>query len=412
MSQSKLETAFEAGAIKFNVSESDYLVLKCHGYSCFEDFYYRLPTKEDLEKYFQEILHKVGAYRDRTSGGFSTYTKASPDWDTWKRSDDAACLRKLWTYGSSLCKTEMEDMTGGGSEKIRMTHAAAAELERKAIKNGMAPPGSDTERPSLWTLQKLANNHGLSGKHVHLEWESYVSMEQEEKSSRTGKGLKTKPAVFLVGGKHLEVQDQELELDGVQKITGLVTLREVLNLRARSFAMLELTEHSLLNRLHEKYFSLARQTTPDKMRSPTINEIRKFDREIFKQALRWKAEKQGEVGDCISYYLDTPAAGLWKMLEPVPESHPDQGLEREEKSKADGAEKGDNPNKRKAPEDSKENADAEKPARKCIVCGKRHEPRCVIPPGWRREQKDKQKKAKEANRERAKAADKEKKSKA
>ena len=69
-------------------------------------------------------------------------------------------------------------------------------------------------------------------------------------------------------------------------------------------------------------------------------------------------------------------------------------------------------NKRKAPEDSKENADAEKPARKRIVCGKRHEPRCVIPPGWRREQKDKQKKAKEANRERAKAADKEKKSKA
>ena len=60
--------------------------------------------------------------------------------------------------------------------------------------------------------------------------------------------------------------------------------------------MLELAEHSLLNRLHEKYFSLARQTTPDKMRSPTINEIRKFDREIFKQALRWKAEKQGEVG--------------------------------------------------------------------------------------------------------------------
>ena len=39
-----------------------------------------------------------------------------------------------------LCvQTEMEDMTGGGSEKIRMTHAAAAELERKAIKNGMVP---------------------------------------------------------------------------------------------------------------------------------------------------------------------------------------------------------------------------------------------------------------------------------
>ena len=240
MSQSKLETAFEAGAIKFNVSESDYLVLKSHGYSCFEDFHYRLPTKEDLEKYFEEVLHKRGGYLDKTTGNLKTFTKPSPDWDSWKRSDDAACLRKLWSYGSSLCKTEMEDMTGGGSDKIRMTHAAAAELERKAVKGGMVPPGSDTERPSLWTLQKLANNHGLSGKHVHLEWEAYVSMEQEEKASRTGKSLKSKPAVFLVGGKHLEVQDQELELDGIQKITGLVTLREVLNLRSRSFAMLEL----------------------------------------------------------------------------------------------------------------------------------------------------------------------------
>ena len=81
-----------------------------------------------------------------------------------------------------------------------MTHAAAAELERKAIKGGMNPPGSDTERPSLWTLQKLANNHGLSGKHIHLEWESYASMEQEEKASRMGKSLRSKPAVFLVGG--------------------------------------------------------------------------------------------------------------------------------------------------------------------------------------------------------------------
>ena len=30
-------------------------------------------------------------------------------------------------------------------------------------------------------------------------------------------------------------------------------------------------------------------------------------------------------------------------------------------------------------------------ARMCIVCGVRHEPRCVIPPGFRRDLKDKQK---------------------
>ncbi len=42
-------------------------------------------------------------------------------------------------------------------------------------------------------------------------------MEQEEKASRMGKSLRSKPAVFLVGGKHLQVQDQELELHDVQR---------------------------------------------------------------------------------------------------------------------------------------------------------------------------------------------------
>ena len=110
--------------------------------------------------------------------------------------------------------------------------------------------------------------------------------------------------------------------------------------------------------------------------------------------------------------LDTPAAGLWRMLDPVPESHPDQGLEREDKTRKDGTEKGDNPNKRKAPEDSTENADAEKPARKCIVCGSAMNQGVLSHQVGVKNRKEKQKKAKEANREKAKAAEKEKKAKA
>ena len=36
-----------------------------------------------------------------------------------------------------------------------------------AIK-AMTQPTSDVERPSLWTLQRLANNHSLSGKHLRI----------------------------------------------------------------------------------------------------------------------------------------------------------------------------------------------------------------------------------------------------
>ena len=36
------------------------------------------------------------------------------------------------------------------------------------------------------------------------------------------------------------------------------------------------------------------------------------------------------MGDCIAYYLDTPDAGLWRTLDAVPESLPDQGRDRQD----------------------------------------------------------------------------------
>ena len=192
----------------------------------------------------------------------------------WKRS---GCLRKLWNCGATLCKAELDDLASGSGtgEKIKFTSSAAAELEQKAVAAGMEAPVSDVERPSLWTLQKVANNHFVGGRLVRLEWETYVSMEAEERLGRSGKALKKRPAIFLVGGKTLEVQEQEVELEGVVKITGLVTFREVLSLRARAMSMLELLPYALSMKLQAKYLSLARQTVPDRMRPPTLNEIRK-----------------------------------------------------------------------------------------------------------------------------------------
>lgn len=237
-------------------------------------------------------------FRDQ-SGRISTYD-ANHVWASWRRSEDAGCLRKLWNYGATLCKAELDDVASGSGtgEKIKFTSSAAAELEQKAVAAGMEAPVSDVERPSLWTLQKVANNHALGGKLVHLEWEAYVSMEAEERLGRSGKALKKRPAVFLVGGKTLEIQEQELELEGVVRVTGLVTLREVLSLRARAMSMLEL----------------------------------------------------------------------------LPYAH------REEQSQA-GAD-----------------VEEDKRARKCLVCGKRHEPRCTIPEGFRKELKAKAKAAKAAGK--------------
>ena len=395
MSQSTLQSAFETGAVKFNLAESDYIVLRCDGFDCYEKLYYRLPTRDDLEKYLEDVLHRKGGFRD-SAGIMRVYDKASVDWGTWKRSDDAACVRKLWTYGSTLCKQELEAMASGGGagEKVKITPGAASELERKAVAAGMPKAVSDSERPSNWTLQKLANNFSLGGKHLHLEWENYVSVEVEERVSRSGKALKSKPAVFLVGGKTLEVQEQEVELEGTVNITGLTVMREVLQLRARAFATMELVSYDTMAKLHDRYYGLLRRTVPDLMRTPTINEVRRFDRELMKQALKWKSEGNGELGDCVEFYLDSQGAGLWKLLEPVPEAHPDQGQEKTAEMKKD--KKGD-PSEISKGSKRKAEGEVSPPPRRtlpyCMICKKYHEPRCKIPEGWRKLERERKKKA-------------------
>lgn len=133
------------------------------------------------------------------------------------------------------------------------------------------------------------------------------------------------------------------------------------------------------------------------MRTPTINEVRKFDREVMRQALRWKSEKQGEIADCLQYYLGNQSVSLWRLLDPVPEHHPDQGLERRDTTKKTEEPKG---TKRTLPEDNEPKGDhgkksQEKTGKKCWVCQKVHEPLCPLPEGYRKKQRE-ERKAKKA----------------
>ena len=104
----------------------------------------------------------------------------------------------------------------------------------------------------------------------------------------------------------------------------------------------------------------------------------------MRQALRWKSEKQGEISDCLQFYMSNQSVLLWRLLGPVPESMPDQGLERrdipvktEELKGVKRPHSGDsevktNPGKK----------DQEKNKKKCWICGKAHEPFCPLPEGY------------------------------
>ena len=118
----------------------------------------------------------------------------------------------------------------------------------------------------------------------------------------------------------------------------------------------------------------------------------------WKREMR-KSEGQGELGDCLEYYLDTPNASLWRLLEPVPEAVPDQGIERTHEGSGTPSTdvKDDKGTKRGADGSDKKEQSAK--VKTCLVCGKKHEPLCPLPPNFRKEQREAKKAAKAKKRQ-------------
>ena len=58
-------------------------------------------------------------------------------------------------------------------------------------------------------------------------------------------------------------------------------LREALDLRARSMELLDLARFNTVRALNDAYLAELTKTVPSGMRVPTLNELRRLDREIF-----------------------------------------------------------------------------------------------------------------------------------
>eukprot|EP00435_Cladocopium_sp_Y103_P003847 s3226_g1.t1 len=68
----------------------------------------------------------------------------------------------------------------------------------------------------------------------------------------------------------------------------LESMRNYLEIRARAFEMLDIAPYQVYKRLNEKCISKAVGRVPKGMRSPTIEEIRRFDRTLHEELLRRK----------------------------------------------------------------------------------------------------------------------------
>ena len=398
MSQAKSEIAFTRAATSFDVHESDFLVLLKDRISNFESLAFRFPKEGDFEEYLRKSLRLKGAFRD-DDDEIVTYDKRTPEtWEDFRASEDCGCLRKLWGLAAQVAKKELEAMATGHEDQAsaKVTMVLSQELEDKAVKAGLPRPLSDRERPALHTLTKVRSNFAQGGQYLHLAWEVYIDQEVEGRLRRAGKLPRDKAEVVFRDSK-IVVKDREPDPLSTADIRDLASLREALDIRARAFMMLGICEYGICNQLTERYISLLRQTPVEGMRSPTINEVRRTDRLIFEEVLKWVSKGYGAISDGIKNYLDKPADSLWRLCEPQLESLPDQGLERHQ-DRAGGQKRRAEVEDSSASRPRKEQKDTlpgdDRPLRMCLVCKTRHEPLCPLPPGWRKEQRDKKKAAK------------------
>eukprot|EP00435_Cladocopium_sp_Y103_P026213 s4096_g6.t1 len=347
-------------------------------------------------------------------------------------SDDAASLRKLWYLAKELCKSEMEKLASGDeASRVKVGLPSAVAMENSAVGRGMPKPASDAERPSLFGLTRLARSLvGSGASFEYVPWEAYLSLEEERRMERAGTLPKARGEVVLAKDHKLTLKEKESDAMPWETTNDMETLRKRLDLRARAVEMLEVGKYNTYRGLHDRYIGTILAEVPEGMRPPTIQEVRRFDRALHQEILRWLSREVGTLDGGVAYHMENNQLGLWRLLDPVLRNLPDQGTEKRSRGAskrtaehdmetepkraregADTPERDLTPLPRRRPEGDagrgkNKNKNKNKMVR-CLVCKERHKPLCKMPEGWRRQLRDDAK-----AREKAEKAEKDGKAKA
>ena len=323
--QGDLPVAFQRAAVRFDVTESDYLLLHHYNMFSLSSMAYKLPKAEDLEGFLKDLVLERQAYKSDDGEIIVFRRDPASAWASWKLSDDAAALRRLWSYAKETAKGEMERMASGDETRRKTTMMELVAMETAAIARGCTAPSSDRERVSLFTLNKASK-----ATYEVLPWEAYISKEEEDKLMRDGKLPKTHQAELVLNRDHKVVAKEQGEalVKELKKVGDLELLRAKLELRACTMEMLDLARYHTLRSLTDKYLGRLNSTIASGMRHPTLNELRRFDREIFTEIFRHLSRGKGNMEDALAYYVGNDDT-LWKLLDPVLEQLPDQGVDAE-----------------------------------------------------------------------------------
>ena len=96
--QGDLPATLMRAAVRFDVAESDFLLLQHLGFHSLNSLAFKLPKSEDLERFLEDHILGLNAYNKQQDGVVVTFQRQPPSpWASWKLSDDAAALRRLYS---------------------------------------------------------------------------------------------------------------------------------------------------------------------------------------------------------------------------------------------------------------------------------------------------------------------------
>jgi hypothetical protein len=159
----------------------------------------------------------------------------------------------------------------------------------------------------------------------YLEWETFSTLEDEEMAIRSGK--KPTKTSLEFSGDSLKVTEQGADFS-TSKVEDLVRMQEVLKIRCTAHEMAGIVSAAVYQRFTDMYLAKLRQTVPDQMRKPTLNEVRMVDRLIHREALQRLARGQNSLEDTLLWFLSINGRAhiFWSFLDPQVASQPDQGV--------------------------------------------------------------------------------------
>ena len=401
LSQASIPASFCKTAAQCGVTESDFLYLSHMGIHTHDALALRVHSKDALESFLRDHICPSAAYSHPDRGLLIFNRTPQVPWREFSLSEDAAAIRKLWLLSHEMCKAEVEKMASGeDSTKSRVKLSSHVAMEEAAKTKGLPQPSSDAERPSLYCLNRMAKCFlGPGASHEYLSWEVYISLEEEDRMARAGIMPKPRGEISLNKESKITVSSKDDEDPPVDHVSDLESLRQRLEIRARASAMLEVASYSTYRSLSDRYVGKILAHVPEGMRQPTVAEVRRFDRMLHQEVLRWVARDVGTVDAGIQYHLDRDEVPIWRLLDPVIKTLPDQGVEKGGRGKKRKQEDMQEKDRAGSPKPLERKPADRSRMKQCLVCKKRHEPLCALPEDFRQKMRAERKAQKKAKAE-------------